>query len=67
LNVLSEVAPDWVRAHVPVCWVERYGERLYHERLRDPRNKSVSSTPIKWEPMAGCCSMRSRLHLLRIG
>ncbi len=33
LNVLSEVAPDWVRAHVPVCWVERYGERLYHERL----------------------------------
>src|SRR6266513_5945296 len=33
LNVLSEVAPDWVRAHVPVAWVERYGERLEHERL----------------------------------
>ena len=33
LNVLSEVAPDWVRAHVPVEWVEYYGERLYHERL----------------------------------
>src|SRR6266480_3952477 len=33
LNVLSEVAPDWIRAHVPVEWVERYGERLYHERL----------------------------------
>ncbi len=33
LNVLSEVAPDWVRAHVPVEWVERYGERLEHERL----------------------------------
>jgi len=33
LNVLSEVAPDWVRAYVPVEWVERYGERLYHERL----------------------------------
>src|SRR3989475_5274054 len=33
LNVLSEVAPDWIRAHVPVAWVERYGERLYHERL----------------------------------
>ena len=28
-----EVAPDWVRAHVPVEWVERYGERLEHERL----------------------------------
>src|SRR5712691_7200543 len=33
LNVLSEIAPDWVRTHVPVEWVERYGERLYHERL----------------------------------
>jgi transposase len=33
LNVLSEVAPDWVLAHVPVEWVERYGERLEHERL----------------------------------
>ncbi len=33
LNVLSEVAPEWVRAYVPACWVERYGERLYHERL----------------------------------
>ncbi len=25
-----EVTPDWVRAHVPVEWVEHYGERLYH-------------------------------------
>ena len=33
LHVLSEVAPDWVLAHVPVEWVERYGERLEHERL----------------------------------
>jgi transposase len=33
LNVLSEVAPEWVRAHVPVEWVEQYGERLEHERL----------------------------------
>ncbi len=33
LNVLSEVAPDWIRTHVPDEWVERYGERLYHERL----------------------------------
>jgi transposase len=33
LNVLSEVAPEWVRTHVPTEWVERYGERLEHERL----------------------------------
>jgi transposase len=52
LNVLSEVAPDWVRTHVPVEWVERYGERLEHERLLKARKKSASSTPIKWEPMA---------------
>jgi transposase len=31
--VLSEVAPDWILAHVPAEWVERYGERLEHERL----------------------------------
>ena len=28
-----EVAPEWVRASVPAEWVERYGERLEHERL----------------------------------
>ena len=33
LNVLSEVAPDWIRTHVPVEWVERYGQRLEEERL----------------------------------
>ncbi len=33
LNVLSEVAPEWIRAYVPAEWVERYGERLEHERL----------------------------------
>jgi transposase len=33
LNVLSEVAPEWIRASVPAEWVERYGERLEHERL----------------------------------
>src|SRR6266571_3608948 len=67
LNVLSEVAPDWVRAHVPVEWVERYGERLEHERLLKARSKSASSTPIKWEATAGCCSMHSRLLTPRTG
>ena len=33
MNVLAEVAPEWVRAHVPAEWVERYGERLEQERL----------------------------------
>lgn len=39
LNVLSEVAPEWVRAYVPVEWVERYGERLEHERLPEGEEK----------------------------
>ncbi len=43
LNVLSEVAPDWIRTHVPAEWVERYGQRLEEERLRNPRSKSASS------------------------
>jgi transposase len=47
LNVLSEVAPEWILAHVPVEWVERYGERLEHERLLKARKKSASSMPIK--------------------
>src|SRR6266566_2697929 len=50
LNVLSEVAPEWVRAYVPAEWVERYGERLEHERLLKARRKSGSTMPIKWEP-----------------
>lgn len=33
LNVLSEVAPEWIHTHIPVEWVERYGQRLEHERL----------------------------------
>jgi transposase len=33
LNVLSEVAPHWILAHVPAEWVERYGKRLEEERL----------------------------------
>ena len=50
LNALSEVAPEWVRAYVPAEWVERYGERLEHERLLKARRKSGSTMPIKWEP-----------------
>lgn len=33
LTVLAEIALEWVCAHVPMNWVERYGERLSHEHL----------------------------------
>lgn len=29
----ASIAPEWVCAHVPMSWVERYGERLSHEHL----------------------------------
>ncbi len=47
LNVLSEVAPDWVLAHVPVEWVSGMANVLEHERLPKARRKNASSTPIK--------------------
>lgn len=33
LNVLAEVAPEWLRAQVPPDWVERYNRRMEEERL----------------------------------
>jgi transposase len=33
LNVLAEVAPEWVLAQVPAEWVKQYGARLEEERL----------------------------------
>jgi transposase len=33
LNDLATVAPDWVRAHCPSLWVDRYGPRIQAARL----------------------------------
>ena len=33
LNVLAQVAPDWLRAQVPDDWFERYGQRFTEHRL----------------------------------
>src|SRR5262249_35299345 len=33
LNVLATVAPDWLLAHCPTEWAERYGRRFDDERL----------------------------------
>ncbi|MGZ3638053.1 MAG: transposase [Ktedonobacterales bacterium] len=33
LNILAEVAPDWIGTHIPAEWLERYGARLDHEHL----------------------------------
>src|SRR5437588_2410661 len=63
LNVLSEVAPDWVRAHVPIEWVERYGERLEHERL--PKEEEERKQYANQVGSDGW--MRSRLLIPRIG
>ena len=47
LNVLSEVATEWVRAYVPAAWVERYGERLEHEHLpKEEEERKRSANPV---------------------
>ena len=33
LNALSEVAPEWVREHIPAEWVRVYGARVEQSRL----------------------------------
>jgi transposase len=33
LDVLAEVAPDWLRGHIQPEWIERYGARLDEYRL----------------------------------
>src|SRR6516164_7525719 len=38
LNVLAEVAPDWLRAQVQSDWVERYAQRVEEYRL--PKSKA---------------------------
>jgi transposase len=37
LNVLAQVAPDWLQAQVPEAWFERYGQRFDEHRL--PKNE----------------------------
>ena len=33
LNVLADVAPDWLRTHTSAEWVDRYGPRANEYRL----------------------------------
>lgn len=33
LEALAVAAPDWVREHLPVAWVERYGRQIEDRRL----------------------------------
>ncbi len=42
LNVLAEVAPDWLKGQVTTAWFERYGERLTEFRL--PKDKQERQT-----------------------
>lgn len=39
LNHLALVVPDWVRAHVPVEWYDRYGRRFEQWRLPKDRDE----------------------------
>ncbi len=39
LQVLAEVAPEWLRAHVQPEWVERYAHRVEESRLPSSRTE----------------------------
>ena len=41
LNILAEVAPDWLRAHAAPDWYERYGRRM--ENYRFPKAETERS------------------------
>jgi transposase len=42
LNALAVVAPDWMKAHAPAIWFNRYGHR--HEEYRLPRGETERTT-----------------------
>lgn len=44
LNALASAAPDWLVAHVPLEWTERYGPRIAAARL--PKSRA------EWEALA---------------
>ncbi len=65
LNVLSEVAPEWVRAYVPTEWVEQYGERLEHERLpkeEEERKQYANQVGADGWALLEALECRSRIH-----
>jgi transposase len=39
-----EVAPDWIRSHVPVEWVQRYGQRLPKEEQEHTQSANQVGT-----------------------
>ncbi len=45
LNVLAEIAPDWLRAHAAPEWYERYGRRMENYRFRHLLRPTVQN----WE------------------
>jgi len=46
LNVLAVQAPDWLRAHADVAWVERYGQRIeqYHLPKTEQERQELAVT-----------------------
>lgn len=59
LNVLATVAPDWLKAHAPAEWGERYGPRV--AGFRAQRIPTATRCSRSWTPrMHPTGSVRSR-------
>jgi transposase len=59
LNVLSEVAPEWLLEHMDPAWGERYEKRFSDFRLRHPTRRRGQNEPKRLERMGVGCSSRS--------
>src|SRR6266516_6632886 len=55
LNILAEVAPEWLRSFAPDEWDERYAHRVEEYRLRHPSKPSVLPLLKREEPMDRLC------------
>ena len=57
LNALAVVAPDWLRAQVPVEWYERYGSRMEEYHL--PKEASKRQALAEQIGMDGSCLLEA--------
>ena len=49
LNVLADVAPDWLRTHTSADWVDRYGLRANEYRLPKSDAKRIECGRANWQ------------------
>jgi transposase len=67
LNVLAEVAPDWLLTQIDEGWFDRYSHRFDEYRFRHPHRLNASHSHRRLEPMVIGCSAQCTRRLLLSG